>query len=247
MEISFKDILRIIKKNLVFIIIVSLIFSVCSFFVTKFFIKKTYTSTVKLYVSADYNGTSGNEDLSLYSYTSKLVATYIQMLDTNSFYTAVSKELDEKYTASELQSMIKFTSVEDTEVFKANVISNSPTAAKSIADAVAKVAPVTISSILKNNSQLKIVDEATIPKDPTSPNVTSNVLLAFLAGLIISLVISFIRDYFDVKIKYDEEMTTICNVPVLAAIPDFEYFANNIKVKQNSASSNHSSESDTRY
>lgn len=247
MEISFKDILRIIKKNLVFIIIVSLIFSVCSFFVTKFFIKKTYTSTVKLYVSADYNGTSGNEDLSLYSYTSKLVATYIQMLDTNSFYTAVSKELDEKYTASELQSMIKFTSVEDTEVFKANVVSDSPTTAKSIADAVAKVAPVTISSILKNNSQLKIVDEATIPKEPTSPNVTSNVLLAFLAGLIISLVISFIRDYFDVKIKYDEEMTTICNVPVLATIPDFEYFANNIKVKQNSASSNHSSKSDTRY
>lgn len=237
MEISFKDILRIIKKNLVFILIVSLIFAVCSFFVTKFFIKKTYTSTVKLYVSANYNGSSGNEDLSLYSYTSKLVATYIQMLDTNSFYTSVSKALDEKYTASELQAMIKFTGVDDTEVFKADVISDSPTAAKSIADAVAKVAPVTISSILKNNSQLKIVDEATIPKNPTSPNVLKNVLLALLAGLVISLAIAFIRDYFDVKIKYNEEMTTLCKVPVLAAIPDFEYFTNNLKAQQKSSAS----------
>lgn len=247
MEISFKDILRIIKKNLVFILIVSLIFAVCSFFVTKFFIKKTYTSTVKLYVSAEYNGTSGNEDLSLYSYTSKLVATYIQMLDTNSFYTSVSKELDEKYTSSELQSMIKFTGVEDTEVFKADVVSDSPTAAKSIADAVAKVAPGTISSILKNNSQLKIVDEATIPKEPTSPNVMKNVLFAFLVGLVLSLVTSFVRDYFDVKIKYNEEMTTVCNVPVLAAIPDFEYFANNVKSKQKTSLSGASSKSDTRY
>lgn len=237
MEISFKDILRIIKKNLIFILIVSLIFAVCSFFVTKFFIKKTYTSTVKLYVSANYNGSSGNEDLSLYSYTSKLVATYIQMLDTNSFYTSVSKELDEKYTASELQAMIKFTGVDDTEVFKADVVSDSPTAAKSIADAVAKVAPVTISSILKNNSQLKIVDEATIPKNPTSPNVLKNVLLALLAGLVISLAIAFIRDYFDVKIKYNEEMTTLCKVPVLAAIPDFEYFTNNLKAQQKSSAS----------
>lgn len=40
MEISFKDILRIIKKNIVFIVIVSLLFSVCSFFITNFFIKK---------------------------------------------------------------------------------------------------------------------------------------------------------------------------------------------------------------
>lgn len=229
MEISFKDILRIIKKNLIFIVILSLLFAVCSFFVTKFFIKKTYTATVKLYVSADYSGNSGNEDLNSYNYASKLVATYIQMLDTNSFYVALSENLNNKYTPSELHGMITFTSVEDTEVFKAEIVSQDPTEAKEIADAVAETAPKTISSILKNNAQLKIVDEAAVPKEPTSPNLANNVLIAFIAGLVISLIISFVRDYFDVKIKYDEEMTTLCNVPVLAAIPDFEYFTGNNK------------------
>ena len=118
-----------------------------------------------------------------------------------------------------------------------DVIDNGSRLDRSIADAVAKVAPVTISSILKNNSQLKIVDEATIPKNPTSPNVLKNVLLALLAGLVISLAIAFIRDYFDVKIKYNEEMTTLCKVPVLAAIPDFEYFTNNLKAQQKSSAS----------
>ncbi len=235
MEISFKDILQILKKNLIFIIIVSLIFSVCSFFVTKFFIKKSYTATVKLYVSADYKGSSGYEDLNSYNYASKLVATYIQMLDTNSFYSAVSEELNEKYTASQLKNMIKFTSVEDTEVFKADVVSESPTEAKNIADAVAVAAPDTITKLLKNNAQLKIVDEATVPKEPTSPNVTRNVLIALFAGIIISVIFAFIRDYFDVKIKYDDDMTTLCNIPVLAAIPDFEYFTNNLKSKSDDA------------
>lgn len=233
MEFSFKDILQIIKKNIVFIIIVSLLFSVCSFFVTTFFVKKTYTATVKLYVSSDYKETgSGYDDLNRYNLSSKLVATYIELLDTNNFYEAVSKSLNNKYTASELKSAVKFTSVEDTEVFKADVVSNSPAEAKNIADAVAKTAPVTISGLLSNNSKLKIVDEATTPQTPTSPNVTRNVIIALLIGLVISLFIAFIRDYFDVKIKYDDDMTTINDIPVLAAIPDFEYFAKNLKAAQ---------------
>ena len=50
--------------------------------------------------------------------------------------------------------------------------------------------------------------------------------IAFAAGLIISLIISFVRDFLDVKIKHNEEMTTILGLPILAAIPDFEYFSN---------------------
>ena len=233
MEFSFKEILQIIKKNIIFIIIVSLLFSVCSFFVTTFFVQKTYTATVKLYVSSDYKDTgSGYEDLNRYNLSSKLVATYIELLDTNNFYEAVSKSLNNKYTASELKSAVKFTGVEDTEVFKAVVVSDSPAEAKSIADAVAQTAPETISGLLSNNSKLKIVDEATTPQKPTSPNVTRNVLIALLLGLVISIIIAFIRDYFDVKIKYNDEMTTINNIPVLAAIPDFEYFAKNLKTAQ---------------
>lgn len=229
MEISFKDISRIIKKNIALVLVIAMLFGICSFFVTKFFIKKTYTSSVKLYVSVNYEGSSGSDDLSIYSYTSKLVATYIEMLDTNKFYSAVSEKLDKKYTPSELKSMITFKSVDTTEIFKAIVNTGNPTEAKEIADAIVATAPATINDILKNNSQLKIVDDPTVPTHPTSPNVMSNVLFAFFAGFAISLAVAFIRDYFDVKIKYDEEMITLCNVPILGAIPDFEYFVDGNK------------------
>lgn len=49
-------------------------------------------------------------------------------------------------------------------------------------------------------------------------------MIAFAAGIIISLIISFVRDILDVKIKYNDEMTTVLDLPLLAAIPDFEYF-----------------------
>lgn len=225
MEISFKDITRIIKKNIVFIIVVSFLFATISFFVTTFFIQKTYTSNLKLYVETNYKTSSISEDYQSVNYAKNLVLTYIELLDSNTFYSQVSKALNEKYTATQLKSMITFESIENTEVFKAIIVSSNPYEAKNIGDAIAKTAPDTIADV-KDNAKLKIVDEATVPKEPTSPNVTKNVLIAFLAGLIISLIISFVRDFLDVKIKYNEEMTTILNLPILAAIPDFEYFSN---------------------
>ena len=216
MEITFKDITRIIKKNIVFIAVLSLLCAAASYFVTTFLVQKTYTSTVKLYVETDYQSIN---------YAKNLVLTYIELLDSNSFYNSVSKELNEKYTASQLKSMIKFESIEDTEVFKALVNSGSPSESKNIGNAIAKIAPDTIANV-KDNAKLKIVDKATTPKAPTSPNVSRNVMIAFAAGLIISLIISFVRDFLDVKIKYNDEMTTVLDLPLLAAIPDFEYFSN---------------------
>lgn len=225
MEISFKDITRIIRKNVLFIAVISLLFAAVSFFVTTFFIQKTYTSSLKLYVETNYKTSSVAEDYQSVNYAKNLVLTYIELLDSNSFYGEVSKALNERYTATQLKSMITFENIENTEVFKAIVVSSSPYEAKSIGDAIAKTAPETIANV-KDNAKLKIVDEATVPKSPTSPSVAKNVLIAFAVGLIISLIISFVRDFLDVKIKYNEEMTTILDLPILAAIPDFEYFSN---------------------
>lgn len=73
-----------------------------------------------------------------------------------------------------------------------------------------------------------------MPKEPTSPNVSKNVIIAFLIGLVASLIFAFVRDYFDVKIKYDEEMTTLANLPILAAIPDFEAFSSAVNTASGS-------------
>ena len=150
MEISFKDITRVIKKNIVFILVVSCLFAIISVFVTTFFIQKTYTSSVKLYVETNYNTSSAMEDNQSVNYAKNLVLT---------FYSEVSKELHEKYTASQLKTMIKFESIEDTEVFKAIVVSPSPYESKEIGDSIAKIAPKIIANV-KDNAKLKIVDGA---------------------------------------------------------------------------------------
>ena len=221
MEFSFKDILNIIKKNVIFMLIVAILAGAGAYFATALLVSPTYTSTVKLYVNAKINAKTSYEELYSHNYAQKMVATYIEVLNTNHFYSKVAEELPDKYSASYLKSHVTFSEVADTEVFKASVSCNDPIDAKTIADSVAKVAPQTIKEQFESNASLKIVDEAQLPKAPTSPNPTRNAVIAFIAGLVLSLIFAFARDYFDVKIKYDYEMTVLCGLPVLAAVPEF--------------------------
>ena len=227
--ISPKMIFEVLRKNLVFIIITVLVFSLGSFFVTNFLVTKHYTSTISLYVeTVDLQADSPNSavySLNMQNYALKLVNTYIRMLDTNTFYTKLATELNDKYTPYELSKMISYKSDETTEVFDVSVVSESPTESKVIADTIAEVAPETISN-LKSNAKLKVCDEAQLPTSPSSPSVSRNVIIAFAIGLLLALAVSFIRHFLDKKIKYDDEMTTILDIPVLAAIPSFDTYIN---------------------
>ena len=225
MEITFKDITRIIKKNIVFIAVLSLLCAAASYFVTTFLVQKTYTSTVKLYVETNYKSQSAYDDYQSINYAKNLVLTYIELLDSNSFYNSVSKELNEKYTASQLKSMIKFESIEDTEVFKALVNSGSPSESKNIGNAIAKIAPDTIANV-KDNAKLKIVEQGYNTESSYIPECFEKCYDSFRRRSYYFTHHSFVRDFLDVKIKYNDEMTTVLDLPLLAAIPDFEYFSN---------------------
>lgn len=238
--ISPKMIAEILKRNAIFIAIVVVLAVLGTFFYTNFFITKQYTSTLSLYVETvdvqPDNPSAASASLSMQNYALKLVPTYIRMLDTNTFYSELSERLSEKYTASQLSKMISFKSDADTEVFDVKVVSSSPTESKKIADTIAEVAPETISN-LKSNAKLKVCDEAQMPTSHSYPSMSKNLIIAFFASLVIAVGIAFVRYFMDKKIKYNDEMTTIFDIPVLAAIPSFENYINQ-KGKEGSVKDN---------
>ena len=62
--ISLSDVWNIIKKNAAFIIVVTLICAIGSFFITRYFIPKSYTSSIQLYV--DTSNDDENKTASIY-------------------------------------------------------------------------------------------------------------------------------------------------------------------------------------
>lgn len=221
--ISLSDIWNIIKRNAAFIIVVTLICAIGSFFITRYFIPKSYTSSIQLYVdtSNDNENQNSYNILSEQTYAQNLVATYIKMLNTNTFYSELSEHINNKYTAKQLSEMVYFSSDEKTEIFDAKVTTSSPNDSKLIADAVGEIALEAISR-LKSKATLKIVDYAQLPTVPSSPSEKKNVIIALIAGLVITVGISLLRAFLDKKMRYNEDMTMIGDIPILAAIPKFD-------------------------
>ena len=236
MEISIKDLVRIVKNGIWLMVTVALIFAVVTFGYSKVFIQKKYETRVKLYVETQAIGNNSYNDLSAYNYATALVNTYIEMLQTNNFYSKVAENLDNKYAYTTIGSMIRFNNDSETEVFSVIITANSPAESKLVADSVADVAPGIIST-MNDNSKLKIVDNAVLPTAPSSPNVVRNTAVALLIGFALSFLYIFLKELLDVKIKYTSDMITIQDIPVLAAIPNFydtdeissDYYARNTR------------------
>ncbi|MBQ5399046.1 MAG: hypothetical protein IIU14_06405 [Ruminococcus sp.] len=220
-EISLKDIFKTFKKGLWLMIACAIVFGSIAFAFSSLVIPKTYSSTVKLYVKTN-NMEGGYQALSAFNFAANKVNTYIEMLDTNKFRDKLSDNLDNKYTSGQLEKMINFSRSDDTdtEVFSATIKASSPTEAKIIADSLADVAPGIMSG-LDDDTELKIVDNATIATKPSSPNVTRNTLVAAVTGFLLALIIVFIREALDNKVKFNSEETDLLGIPILSAIPDF--------------------------
>lgn len=225
-EISLSEIFKTFKKGLWKMILAAVVMGLIAFTYYNYFVPKTYTAKVKLYVETSEAAKKNTYNaLSDYNYAAALVNTYIEMLSTNNFYEKLSENLDEKYTPLELNRIVRFVNESDddvqTEVFSAIVSAASPTEAKVIADSVADTAPGVISSLKNDDTELKIVDNATVPTAPSSPQVWRNTILAAAAGFILMLIYVFVREALDNKIKYSTELTQIKDIPILSAVPDF--------------------------
>ena len=221
MEITLPQLMKLLKKNLFAIIACTLAAGIVAFGVAEFVIEKDYVSTVKLYVFTPTSSANNeNDNMNALNYAQKVVNTYIEMLETNSFLSGVEKGAGVSMPLENFKKTVKFDTLNETEVFEASVTAHSPEEAKKIADAISSLAPSTIAKF-KEGASLKIVDPANYPDKPSSPKVTQDTVIGLLLGFVISVCYFILRNQFDLRIKSEEDVTEKYNLPVLACIPAF--------------------------
>lgn len=223
MNLSLSDLLKLLLKHLACIVICAFIGLTGSFFLFKFIVHPTYASSVKLYVYTKDNQTITQQsynNLNDLNYAQKIVNTYIEMLRTDSFYKAVKDKAALNYSTDDLKQMIDFTVLNDTEVFQISVKSHKPEDSKQIADTVTLLAPKTISEI-NESALLKVVDSASFPTKPSSPNIPVDCALGFIVGIAISIIYILLKEALDNRIKNEDDIILKYNIPILGNIPAF--------------------------
>ncbi len=211
-------IIGVVIKRLWIIVLCAIIGTAGAFLASTYFIEKEYTSSVSMYVTPEMKNPTAGEALNYLYYAQQIVDTYTHILQTTSFMRSVADTSNLGYTAEQLGRMIKVEVLDETEIIRISVTSNSPEDSYRLANTAAVMAPEKIMEIKTANS-VSVVDKAVIPKKPSSPNILMNTIIGLVLGLGIGYFIINILELFDNRIKDEDDFLKNYDIPILGIIP----------------------------
>lgn len=179
------------------------------------------TPMYKTYVSFCVNNGSTNQSVTAsdLATSQRLVLTYVEGLRSNTVLEAVSKKLGGEVDAGAIGSMMSADAGSETEIFRLYISHSDPVMAAKVANAIAEVAPGQIAKFIKGSSA-EVVDWASIPTAPYSPNASKDAITGGLLGAVLAVAILCLIEILDVRVKGEEDLATLSNAPVLGVIPD---------------------------
>ena len=216
-----REILQIIYKRLWFIILVTLVCIISSGIISIFVLDSIYEASTTLMVSKTRDDQSSNLQYNDILMNQKLVKTYSEIVKSNRVLEKVIEQLDLDMTTGDLRNKIQVSSVSDTEIIRIAVQDKDPNFATELANSIAVVFMGEIGSIMKMDN-VQFIDPAKVPIDPVKPRPLLNIAIAAVLGVMISVFIVFLVEYFDNTVKTVDDVENKLGLPVLGSIPVFD-------------------------
>ncbi len=184
-------------------------------------IPRVYQATARVYLSTT-KAKGDNGQTGTYVITRQDLNTYVEVLGAPDVMNALRTKvgvpagtpLNVTATVSDLSNVLDFT-----------VTGGDPQLVADTANAAGPVLAAQaeqFSPLLALNGQsvtARPIAPATVPGSPVSPNVTRNLMLALLAGLVIGVGLALIRHATDTKIRTEKDIRAYSDRPILAKLP----------------------------
>lgn len=175
-----------------------------------------YESKTTLYVEPNVNA-SGVDYQGILT-NQRMVKTYAEIIKSRRVVNKVIQTLNLDTTYEEMIKTMRVSSSTDTQMITIYVKDGDVNRARDIANTFARV----IIQDLKENMEItniKVIDEAIINEEPVEPRQALNIAIGFMGGAAIGLMLSFILESMDTKIKTHEDVKKYLKVKTLGVIP----------------------------
>lgn len=221
MEIDLTKLLFLYLRKWWLILLCAIVGGGIMYFYTATFVTPLYQAGVTIYV----NNVRSGEQIDYISGSNltasqQLVSTYVNIIRSDTVLEKVADSTGLDISAAYIRSIMSASQVGETELFDVYISHPDPEMAAFIANAIAEVAPGEIESFVEGSST-KIVDYAKVPQTPYSPSYRKNIVLGAGAAVVLIVAVLTIRDLLDVRIKKEEDLMEISDLPVLGRIPVF--------------------------
>lgn len=218
-NITTEKVLTILRKHLVPIIAAALVFFAGAYGYMKLFVAPSYYAEAKFYIESSTNkGTSGDVT------TTRLLAeTFVEILNTNSFFKTVLANLPdgvrEQFTASSLKSACSFTIQNSTEVVLIRFTSANEKAVVPVITAILSSMQPHL-DVAYGECSCHIVD---VPENAlVSSSMTKTVCAIALAGGAFAAFMFFmLKDMLDIHVRGADDIASKYNIPIIGTVPSF--------------------------
>ena len=202
-----------------FLILITALFTMSLALVYSIFIaNQQFDSTTRIYVVNKAPDGSQNLTAQELQAGTYLVKDYKEIILSQDVVIQVAEELNIG------PSFVKKVNVEipiDTRIVSITVRDTDASEAARIANKMRTIAAQKIIDVTKV-SDVTTLEEARPAEQPSSPNVKRNLLLGFVAGLIVSIGLVLLLEILDERIKRPEDIEEKMNIALLGVVPDIK-------------------------
>ncbi len=216
--IDLSKLFTILKKNMKYLIILPIVFLVLSMVITFIFMTPKYSSSTQVLVNQ--KETDNQMMAQQVQSNLQLVNTYSEIIKSPRILDKVSKNLKGKYSSEEISGMLTVSNQAESQILNIAVENESRETASKVANEIAKVFSKDVSKIM-NVDNVSILSKADTNGNQISPKPLINAVVGIFLGLIVALIIIFLKEMLDKRIKTEEDVEEILGLPVLGTIQDF--------------------------
>ncbi|WP_416828174.1 YveK family protein [Ectobacillus polymachus] len=217
--ISLKELFLILRKRFSMIVSITFAAVLISAIVSFFFTTPVYESSTQILVNQKKQQgvmTAGDVQTNL-----QLINTYTGIIKSPAILDGVIKNLSLDMSTGELNGKVKVSSEKDSQIISVTVQDSNPKKAKDIANEIANVFKQDIPTIMSVDNTT-ILSQAVEEGSPIKPRPSTNIMIAFVVGLIASAGLAFLLEYLDNTIKKEEDVEVILGLPILGVIAQME-------------------------
>ncbi len=241
LEIDLSTLFKVIKKHIIPIVLVTVLFGVGAFFGTKYFVEKQYKASAMIIVN-NRSGESSGFNSGEITAAQDLADVYSIIIKSDTVINEVIDKLKLDMTYEQLKNSITVSPVNATQVIEISMIGNDASLCQVVVEEVVNVSKPVISDIVGNetaqddkddknknkdkdkNSSVKDISKASIANNgnPVGPNAKKNATVSALVGFVLVMAVIIFKEFFNKRFKSDADVIAVLNLPVMGIIPAVE-------------------------
>ena len=217
--IDLREIILLLKKNLLGLIALTVLFAVAGYLISAFVLTPKYEASATMIVNSREDATTQTTITSdQITSATKLVDTYSVILTSDTVLDKAIEDLGLDMDYEDLLGKVTVESVNSTQVMKISAQDEDPQLAQQIVASIVEQAPDIIIQTVKAGS-VEAISQPKAGENPVSLRKMMNTAIAGMLGLVLGLGVVFLRSMLNNKFMTDTDINKKLGLTVLGVIP----------------------------